>query len=55
MHLRQGENIEIIRQLLCHKRVSTADDFYIDTDGDANPTPFPDLLKVAFFVRTVTL
>jgi integrase/recombinase XerD len=33
--LRQGEDIEIVRQLLRHKRISTTVDFYIATDEEA--------------------
>ena len=33
--LRQGEDVEIVRQLLRHKKISTTVDFYLDTDEDA--------------------
>jgi len=33
--LRQGEDIEIVKQLLRHKKITTTVDFYIDTDEDA--------------------
>lgn len=33
--LRDGEDIEIVKQLLRHKRITTTVDFYIDTDEDA--------------------
>lgn len=33
--LHQGEDVEIVRQLLRHKKISTTVDFYLDTDEDA--------------------